>query len=990
MTLASTHTGAFQLGQTNAYYLLRVKNTGSAPTSGIVSVVENAPAGLTVTSMLGDGWTCTANSCSRSDALAAGAYYPAIMAVASVAQSAGSSLTNKATVSGGGDLNMANNTASDVTAVSANGYPVGWGNNTHGQTSVPPGLSNVVAVSAGSGYGLALKGDGTVVAWGDNSNGQASPTGISGVVAISAGSSQGLALKSDGTVEAWGRSLYGTTGVPAGLTNVVAVSAGGNLNLALKGDGTVVTWGDITGGPSTVPAGLSGIFAIAAGGSTSLALKSDGTVLAWGNDPWGLTNVPADLTNVSAIAIGAGCAFALKGDGTVVAWGRFLLKDYSSTPATLPSGLSNVVAISAAGSTVLALQGDGKLVAWGDNTWGQATVPAGFADAVGISAGDSFSLALVSAASATIPVTFAISTDPTISSFPGTPGSVFVTVDDGSYGGSPFKLNWVSGSSHTIGTTSPIPAIGDSRNVFTGWSDGGGMTHTVAPEAAVTYTATFKFQRKFTTSVNPPGAGAIAPGTGFFDNGSKIQISATAAQGYVFNGFSGAVTGLANPQSLTISGNVPSAVTANFVPAIVTDLAITSRHTGALMRGQTNAIYVLRVSNALGGAPTGGAVSVTEHPPAGLTVTAMGGTGWTCGGNRCSRTDALAGGLSYPAILVVASVAADAPATLTNQATVADGWDFDLSNKTANNTAAVVDSGYPVAWGDNTDGESVVPSGLARVVSVAAGTHFSLALKSDGTVAAWGENSTGQTTVPEGLSNVVAIAAGDSHTLVLRSDGTVVAWGNNADGQASVPAGLSDVVGIAAGNGQSVALKSDGTIVTWGAGPALPTVPSNVVAISDQGLLALMLRGDGTVSSSGLGSSATGAAGAENLAGVIAVASGSEYSLALKNDGTVQAVGYYLDWHVHAVAAVAPAGLSNVVAIAAAPATGLALKSDGTVAVWSAFGGEAPSVPSGLSRVFAIAAGGSHFLAVRSNADPVPPRLRHPGPSIPPSTGPRR
>ena len=85
MTIKSTHTGTLLLGQTNAYYLLRVKNVGNAPPVGFVSAAENAPSGLTVVAMHGDGWTCTVNSCGRSDALAAGASYPAIMVLASVA-----------------------------------------------------------------------------------------------------------------------------------------------------------------------------------------------------------------------------------------------------------------------------------------------------------------------------------------------------------------------------------------------------------------------------------------------------------------------------------------------------------------------------------------------------------------------------------------------------------------------------------------------------------------------------------------------------------------------------------------------------------------------------------------------------------------------------------------------------------------------------------------------------------------------------------------
>ena len=70
---------------------------------------------------------------------------------------------------------------------------------------MPADLSDVTAIAAGFGYSLALKSDGTVVAWGSNARGQASvPAGLSGVTAIAAGYYHSLALKSDGTVVAWG------------------------------------------------------------------------------------------------------------------------------------------------------------------------------------------------------------------------------------------------------------------------------------------------------------------------------------------------------------------------------------------------------------------------------------------------------------------------------------------------------------------------------------------------------------------------------------------------------------------------------------------------------------------------------------------------------------------------------------------------------------------------------------------------------------------
>ena len=98
---------------------------------------------------------------------------------------------------------------------------------------------------------------------------------------VAAGEVHSLALKQDGTVVAWGYNCCGQVNVPSGLSNVVAIAAGGSLSLALKQDGTVVAWG---GNAYAVPSGLSGVVAIAAGDYHGLALKQDGTVVAWGEN----------------------------------------------------------------------------------------------------------------------------------------------------------------------------------------------------------------------------------------------------------------------------------------------------------------------------------------------------------------------------------------------------------------------------------------------------------------------------------------------------------------------------------------------------------------------------------------------------------------------------------------------------------------------------------------------------------------------------------
>jgi alpha-tubulin suppressor-like RCC1 family protein len=281
--------------------------------------------------------------------------------------------------------------AGDAHAVGlkSDGTVVAWGDNANGQTMVPAGLTGVTAVSAGNAHTVALKSDGTVVAWGDNFYGQtAVPTGLTGVAAVAAGGAHTVALKNDGTVVAWGSNFEGETTVPAGLSGVTAIAARWTHTVALKIDGTVVAWGSNGYGETTVPAGLTGVTAIGAGQYHTVVLKSDGSVVAWGNNTSGQTTVPAGLTGVTAVAAGYYHTVALKTDGTVVAWGS---DGYSQT--TVPTGLTGVAAIGAGLGYTMALKSDGTTVAWG---YGPSTVPAGVTGVTAIAPGSQHTMALKS------------------------------------------------------------------------------------------------------------------------------------------------------------------------------------------------------------------------------------------------------------------------------------------------------------------------------------------------------------------------------------------------------------------------------------------------------------------------------------------------------------------------------------------------------------------------------------------------------------------
>ncbi len=119
LTIAKTHTGSFKQGETAAEYTITVSNAGDRATSGTVTVTEDVPAGLTLESMEGAGWTCKIPSCTTTAVLAVGKSYPAITVGVDVAENAPATVTNIAKVSGGGEYNVANDSASDATTIVA-------------------------------------------------------------------------------------------------------------------------------------------------------------------------------------------------------------------------------------------------------------------------------------------------------------------------------------------------------------------------------------------------------------------------------------------------------------------------------------------------------------------------------------------------------------------------------------------------------------------------------------------------------------------------------------------------------------------------------------------------------------------------------------------------------------------------------------------------------------------------------------------------------
>jgi alpha-tubulin suppressor-like RCC1 family protein/ferric-dicitrate binding protein FerR (iron transport regulator) len=320
------------------------------------------------------------------------------------------------------------------------------------------------------------------------------------------------------------------------------------------------------------------------------------------------------------------------------------------------------------------------------------------------------------------------------------------------------------------------------------------------------------------------------------------------------------------------------------------------------------------------------------------------------------------------------------------------------AGKAAVATAGGMESarGVVYAWGGNhggclrvglTNQTVTAPAlvlGLDGVKTVAAGAGQMLALKNDGSVWTWGGKREAGKIVsfgPErlaGLSGVTAIAAGHVHSLALKSDGTVWAWGWNHVGQlgdgttsnSEVPVqaqGLSDVTALAAGGVHSLALKRDGTLWAWGR--------------NESGQL-----GDGTTNSRPIPVRVKLHDGTQ-LSGIVAIAAGTSYSVALGKDGNVFAWGGNSRGQCgvpesgNVLWPVQVSGLGLIAAIAVGRDQTVALRQDGAVIGWGNNRGGCLGDPmpdgrcyqprladgSALSNVMAIATGYRHSVARKSD-----------------------
>lgn len=721
-------------------------------------------------------------------------------------------------------------------------------------------LTGIAAISVGEDHTMAIKPDGSLWGWGDNGYGQLGIGNVSDkyyatqvingdtspftdVVAVEAGKNHTLALKSDGTVWAWGDNSSGqlgdnqncgsgnclypievTNGDYSAFTGVVDIAVGYTHSLALKADGTLWAWGDNFNGEvgdgtnsrryapvkvtNSDSSDFTGVQDIISTGeySFSVALKSDGTVWSWGYN-----------------------GFGQLGDGTTTArWNPVQVKNADTSNFASVS----FIAPKNGYSQVLAKKTDETFWSWGNNSYGQL----GTGNSGGVQNNP-------------VQIQFTGSLTVTLAPAGAIADGAQWRVDGGEWTNSGESVAEITGGFHTLefstvsGWRSPL----EQQVVI------GALTNTaVGIYLKQSAEETVKAGGQHTTALRHDGT------VWSWGHNGYGQLGDGQACG---TGNCLSPVQVVNSDTSPFTGTVAIDSGGSHVFAIKDDATLWAwgyNNAGKLGDGTTtqrNTPVQVKYAN---GSPLTDVVAASVGESHSLVLKSD-GTIWAWGANYDGQIGigTAGSGSNWKNPLQVIN---NDGSPFTHVIAIGAGGNHNMVLK---------DDGTVWTWGDNGyrqlgDGTSTSyktnpvqvknynATALTGVASIAAGRFHNIALKTDGTVWGWGANTDAQLgygTVITYYSNPVqaktgsatfftggeAIATGNHHTLVRKTDGTLWAWGYNGqgvvgDGQACgsgdctyaaqvTYAGGSpfmDASSFAAGSGHSMAALPSGAVWAWG------------------------------------------------------------------------------------------------------------------------------------------------------------------------------
>jgi uncharacterized repeat protein (TIGR01451 family) len=331
MTLGKSHVGNFVRGLT-ASYTIPVENLSPyGSTNSTVTINDTLPLGVTPTSAGGTGWACSIASqtvsCIDSNVLAASSFYPSITINANVAQTAPSTITNTAVVSGGGEFNLSNDTATDVATVvstadlsvtnAASPNPVAAGGNinytqlvtNNGPSAADnatlveavPANTTFVSVAAPAGWSCvtpASGGTGNVVCTDLSMAGGTAAT-FSMIVKVNSGTANGTVITDTATVSSSVTDPNSTNNT-ASASTVVGTTAGAELTVTNSASPNPV----VAGSTITYTQVVTNTGSVAATTATFGEAIPTNTTLASITPPagWTCTSPPVSCANPSVAA----------------------------------------------------------------------------------------------------------------------------------------------------------------------------------------------------------------------------------------------------------------------------------------------------------------------------------------------------------------------------------------------------------------------------------------------------------------------------------------------------------------------------------------------------------------------------------------------------------------------------------------------------------------------------------------------------------------